>query len=78
MHPTSENREAIRKGLNAEGVGGEYSVGIPNRSCEANVIAMFIRKIRQITETALRGSGDQNLGMRALCWTLYPHNASSW
>jgi hypothetical protein len=64
MHPTSENREAIRKGLNAEGVGGEYSVGIPNRSCEANVIAMFIRKIRQITETALRGSGDQNLGMR--------------
>jgi pimeloyl-ACP methyl ester carboxylesterase len=64
MHPTSENREAIRKGLNAEGVRGEYSVGIPNRSCEANVIDMFIRKIRQITETALRVSGDQNLGMR--------------
>jgi hypothetical protein len=64
MHPTSENREAIRKGLNAEGVRGEYSVGIPNRSCEANVIDMFIRKIRQTTETALRVSGDQNLGMR--------------
>lgn len=64
MHPTSENREAIRKGLNAEGVRGEYSVGIPNRSCEANVIDMFIRKIRQITETALRVSGDQNLGVR--------------
>lgn len=64
MHPTSENREAIRKGLNAEGVRGEYSVGIPNRSCEANVIDIFIRKIRQITETALRVSGDQNLGMR--------------
>jgi hypothetical protein len=64
MHPTSENREAIRKGLNAEGVRGEYSVGIPNRSCEANVIDRFIRKIRQITETALRVSGDQNLGMR--------------
>ena len=64
MHPTSENREAIRKGLDAEGVRGEYSVGIPNRSCEANVIDMFIRKIRQITEAALRVSGDQNLGMR--------------
>jgi hypothetical protein len=64
MHPTSENREAIRKGLNAERGRGEYSVGIPNRSCEANLIDMFIRKIRQITETALRISGDQNLGMR--------------
>jgi pimeloyl-ACP methyl ester carboxylesterase len=28
--PTSENREAIRKGLNLEGVRREYSVGIPD------------------------------------------------
>ncbi len=28
--PTSENREAIRKGLNLEGMRREYSVGIPN------------------------------------------------
>ena len=29
-HPTTENREAIRKGLNAEGIKREYSVGIPD------------------------------------------------
>jgi pimeloyl-ACP methyl ester carboxylesterase len=29
-HPVSENREAIRKGLNAEGIRHEYGVGIPN------------------------------------------------
>ena len=29
-HPTTENREAIRKGLNADGMRREYSVGIPN------------------------------------------------
>jgi pimeloyl-ACP methyl ester carboxylesterase len=28
--PTSENREAIRKGLNLEGMRHEYSSGIPN------------------------------------------------
>jgi pimeloyl-ACP methyl ester carboxylesterase len=28
--PTAQNREAIRKGLNAEGMRREYSVGIPN------------------------------------------------
>ena len=28
--PTSENREAIRKGLNLEGMRHEYSVGIPD------------------------------------------------
>jgi len=28
--PTSENREAIRKGLNLEGMRREYSSGIPN------------------------------------------------
>ncbi len=28
--PTSENREGIRKGLNAEGMRHEYGVGIPN------------------------------------------------
>jgi pimeloyl-ACP methyl ester carboxylesterase len=34
-HPTTENREAIRKGLNAEGIAHEYAVGISN----AEVIA---------------------------------------
>src|ERR1700727_2827988 len=34
-HPTTENREAIRKGLNAEGIAREYTVGISN----AEVIA---------------------------------------
>src|ERR1700682_4400755 len=29
-HPSSENREAIRNGLNLEGMRREYSVGIPN------------------------------------------------
>ena len=29
-NPTAENRDAIRKGLNAEGIRREYSVGIPN------------------------------------------------
>ncbi|HTA52798.1 MAG TPA: alpha/beta hydrolase [Candidatus Acidoferrum sp.] len=29
-HPTTENREAIRKGLNPEGIKREYAVGIPN------------------------------------------------
>jgi pimeloyl-ACP methyl ester carboxylesterase len=31
-HPTLENREAIRQGLNAEGIRHEYSVGIPDPS----------------------------------------------
>jgi len=29
-HPSAENRDAIRKGLNAEGMRREYGVGIPN------------------------------------------------
>jgi pimeloyl-ACP methyl ester carboxylesterase len=28
-HPTTENREAVRKGLNPEGIKHEYAVGIP-------------------------------------------------
>ena len=65
MHPTSENREAIRKGLNAEGVRGEYSVGIPNfQTVAAKRTSSICSSERYGTETALRVSGDQNLGMR--------------
>jgi pimeloyl-ACP methyl ester carboxylesterase len=45
-HPSSENREAIRNGLNLEGMRREYSVGIPNPEVIAPEGALLPQQVR--------------------------------